>query len=453
MSLPTRLAAALAVTMVTAPVLAADARKPNVIILLADDVGWGEFGFQGNPQIPTPNIDSIARNGTKFTNGYIAATYCSPSRAGLMTGRYPTRFGHEFNGGGNAGGKGFGLPLTETTMADRMKALGYATACVGKWHLGGPPDFLPMKRGFDEFFGSVANPGSYFTPQHFVDSRKSADVFPIKDPTFYTTDQFADRAVDWIGKQTGPYFLYLPFNAQHAPLQATKKYLDRFPNIGGDRKTFAAMMAAMDDAVGRVLAKVRERGEEENTLIFFFSDNGGPTPSTTSSNGPLRGFKATTNDGGTRIPYSVQWKGRIPAGKVYDFPVLNLDILPTAVVAAGGTVDPAWKLDGVDLMPYLTGKQTGRPHEVLYWRFGPQWAIRKGDWKLVASAYDRNVPRLINLAEDIAEAHDLSAQHPETVKELTALWKAWSGEQMEPRWKPARAQRGAGENEDEEVED
>jgi arylsulfatase A-like enzyme len=444
---------ALSVVAIAVPSWAADAKKPNVIILLADDVGWGEFGFQGNSQIPTSNIDSIAKNGTKFTNGYIAATYCSPCRAGLMTGRYPTRFGHEFNGGGNAGGKGFGLPLTETTMADRMKALGYATACVGKWHLGGPPDFLPMKRGFDEFFGSVANPGSYFAPPAFVDSRKSPDVFPMKEPGFYTTDQFAARAVDWIGKQKGPYFLYLPFNAQHAPLQATKKYLDRFPNIKEEKRhTFAAMMSAMDDAVGQVLAKVRERGEEENTLIFFFSDNGGPTPQTTSGNGPLRGFKATTSEGGIRIPYCVQWKGKIPAGKVYDHPIQNLDILPTAVVAAGGTVETSWKLDGVDLMPFITGKNTAKPHETLYWRFGEQWAIRHGDWKLVASRIDKNVPRLINLADDIAEAKDLAAQEPEKVKQLTAIWKEWSAQQEPPRWKPARAA-GAEENEDEETAD
>jgi arylsulfatase A-like enzyme len=440
-----------AVLAFACPTWAADAKKPNVIILLADDVGWGEFGFQGNKQIPTPNIDSIAKNGTRFTNGYIAATYCSPCRAGLMTGRYPTRFGHEFNGGGNDGGKNFGLALTETTMATRMKALGYATACVGKWHLGGPPDFLPMKRGFDEFFGSVANPGSYLTPQHFVDSRKSPNVFPIKEPNFYTTDQFGDRAVDWIGKQTGPYFLYLPFNAQHAPLQATKKYLDRFPNVKEDKRhTFCAMMSAMDDAVGKVLAKVRERGEEENTLIFFFSDNGGPTPQTTSSNGPLRGFKATTSEGGTRIPYSVQWKGKIPAGKDYTLPIQNLDILPTSIVAAGGTVDPAWKLDGVDLMPYITGKNTARPHETLYWRFGDQWAIRHGDWKLVASRIDKNMPRLINLADDIAEANDLAAKEPAKVKELTAMWKEWSAVQAPPSWKPARGT-GAVENEDEEI--
>jgi arylsulfatase A-like enzyme len=429
--------------LVVGSVPAAEGKKPNIIIFLADDVGWGEFGFQGNPQIPTPNIDSIARNGTRFTNGYIAATYCSPCRAGLMTGRYPTRFGHEFNGGGGAGKGGavkFGLPVQEKTIADRLRALGYATAAVGKWHLGDGPEYIATARGFDEFYGTVANT-PYFNPPHFIDTRKSPEVHPIKDDTFYTTDAYGERAVDWIGKQKDkPYFLYLPFNAQHAPLQATKKYLARFPNIADEKRhTFAGMMSAMDDAVGKVLAKVRERGEEENTLIFFFSDNGGPTRQTTSSNGPLRGFKAQTSEGGTRIPYCIQWKGKVPAGKVYDYPVQNLDILPTSVVAAGGAVDPSWKLDGVDLMPFVTGKNAGRPHEVLYWRFGPQWAIRKGDWKLVVSRFDNNQPRLINLAEDIAEANDLMAKHPDKAKELEADWKKWNAEQVEPLWKPREA--------------
>jgi arylsulfatase A-like enzyme len=354
-----------------------------------------------------------------------------------MTGRYPTRFGHEFNGGGGAGGRGFGLPLTETTFADRMKTLGYATACVGKWHLGGPPEYLPTKRGFDEFYGTVANT-PFFNPPNFVDSRVADEIRPVKDPTFYTTDAYGERAVDWIGRQKDrPYFLYLPFNAQHSPLQATPKYLDRFKHVADERRRlFAAMMSAMDDAVGRVLAKVRELGQEENTLVAFLSDNGGPTPVTTSGNGPLRGRKATTSEGGTRVPFSIQWKGTIPAGTTYDFPILNLDVLPTAVAAAGGKIDPAWKLDGVDLLPYLTGKKSGRPHETLYWRFGPQWAIRQGDWKLVASQADQNKPRLINLTEDIAEENDLTAKHPEKVKALKAEWDRWSGEQKEPLWRP-----------------
>lgn len=429
---------------------AADAAKPNIIIILADDVGYGEFGFQNiNHDIPTPNIDSIAKNGVRFTNGYVSGPYCSPTRAGLMTGRYQTRFGHEFNGGGGAGGATFGLPITEKTIADRMKAMGYATAAIGKWHLGGPPQYLPPKRGFDEFYGTVANT-SYFNPPHFVDSRVSPDeVKPVKDDKFYTTDAYADRAVDWLSKQTKdkPYFLYLPFNAQHAPLQATPKYLERFKNIEDEkRRTFAAMMSAMDDAVGRVLEQVRSMGQEENTLIFFFSDNGGPTSQTTSNNGPLRGFKATTSEGGVRTPACVQWKGKIPAGKVYEKPVIQLDILPTMIVAAGGRVDPDWKLDGVDLMPFITGNNSATPHETLYWRFGDQWAIRKGDWKLVASRIDKNVPRLINLAADIGEEKDLSSEQPEKMKELQADYQAWNAEQKDPLWPkppPAPARRRA----------
>src|SRR5688572_18457710 len=218
--------------------------RPNVIIFLCDDVGYGEFGFQGNTEIPTPHIDSIANAGVRFTNGYVSGPYCSPTRAGLMTGRYQTRFGHEFNGGGGAGAGAFGLPLTETTIADRMKALGYATAAVGKWHLGGPPRFLPMQRGFDEFYGTVANT-PFFDPPNFVDSRESEEVRPVTDNSFYTTDAYGARAVDFMArarKDGKPYFLYVPFNAQHAPLQATKKHVERVSRIADEkRRVFAAM--------------------------------------------------------------------------------------------------------------------------------------------------------------------------------------------------------------------
>jgi len=220
-----------------------------------------------------------------------------------------------------------------------------------------------------------------------------------------------------------------------------QKYLDRFTGIKDEkRRTFAAMMSAMDDAVARVLAKVREIGQEENTLIFFLCDNGGPTQQTTSQNGPLRGFKATTLEGGVRVPFCAQWKGRIPAGKTYDQPIIQLDILPTAIAAAGGSVNPDWKLDGVDLMPYLTGKKDGAPHSALYWRFGDQWAVRKGDWKLVASRIDGKEPRLFNLKDDIGEAKDLTAEKPDKVKELQAGWTAWNAEQKSPLWKPNPAQ-------------
>ncbi len=413
-----------------AQALASAASQPNIVIFYADDLGWGELGCQGfTKDIPTPHIDSLAKNGLRFTNGYVAATYCSPSRAGLLTGRYPTRFGHEFNSVANV----VGLRSDQTTLATRLKALGYATAAVGKWHLGSQPENRPTRRGFDEFFGTLNNT-PFFHPTAFIDSRISNEVQAVKDPDFYTTDAYAGRAVDWIGKNKDkPWFLYLPFNAQHAPLQAPKKYLERFPSITDEkRQMFAAMMAGMDDAIGRVMGKIRELGQEENTLVFFIADNGGPTASTTSKNGPLRGFKMTTFEGGPRVPYIAQWKGKIPAGKTYDLPVMNLDVLPTAIIAAGGKPEASWQLDGVDLMPYLTGAKTARPHTTLYWRFGPQWAIRDGDMKLVVSKGGSGQPELYDLATDIGESKDLAASQPEKVKELQAMWDKWSAEQAPP---------------------
>jgi arylsulfatase A-like enzyme len=408
------------------------AAAPNVLIFYADDLGWGELGCQGSKDIPTPHIDSLAANGVRCTQGYVAATYCSPSRAGLMTGRYPTRFGHEFNA--TSGPKsGTGLSLRETTLPSRLKSIGYDTVCIGKWHLGFGADYRPTARGFDEFYGTLANT-PFFHPTNFVDSRSSPDVVEVEDPTFYTTHAYAERAVDWLkGRGERPWFLYLPFNAQHAPLQAPQQELDRFPNIADpQRRTFAAMMSAMDDAVGRVLATVRERGQEENTLVFFIADNGGPTRGTTSQNGPLRGYKATTYEGGPRVPFLVQWKGRLPAGRTYDLPVMNLDVTPTIMAAAGKPIDAAARLDGVDLAPFLTGQADGRPHESLFWRFGPQWAVRSGDWKLVQSNGGSGKPELYNLAADIGEQDDLAAREPARVAELQKLFDEWNAEQIEP---------------------
>ena len=416
---------------------------PNVIIFYADDLGWGELGCQGGTDIPTPHIDSIATNGLRCTQGYVAATYCSPSRAGLMTGRYPTRFGHENNA--IAGEKsGTGLSLRETTLPGRLKACGYDTVCIGKWHLGFGPEYRPTARGFDEFYGTLANT-PFFHPTHFIDSRKSPDVVKVKEPAFYTTDAYADRAVEWLGRRTNaPWFLYLPFNAQHAPLQATQKYLDRFAGIADQkRRTFAAMLSAMDDAVGRVLDAVRAKGQEENTIVFFIADNGGPTQGTTSRNGPLRGFKTETYEGGPRVPFLVQWKGRLPAGKTYDLPVMNIDVTPTILAAAGRPIDAAETLDGVDLVPFFTGKVTGRPHETMFWRFGPQWAVRSGDWKLVVSKGGSGKPELYDLAADVGEKNDLAASEPARVAELQKLYETWNAQQAEPTVRDAdRAGKG-----------
>lgn len=402
-------------------------RKPNILLIYADDLGYGELGCYGNKAIPTPNIDKLASGGIRCTQGYVSAPLCSPSRAGLMTGRYPTRYGHENNG--MAPGKR--LPEAETTLAQRLKALGYATGIVGKWHLGGFGSALPMQRGFDDYFGVLGNPGSYFQPKGFIDSSVSALKQPVKDKDFYTTDAFAARAIRWIEEHKDrPWFLYLPFNAVHAPHEATEKYLKRFPQLKNKDRNFAAMLSAMDDAVGVVLAKLQQLGLEENTLIFFISDNG--APGGRGGNGPLHGGKYTTWEGGVRLPFMVQWKGTLPAGKTYDFPVVQLDVLPTCIAVAGGTVDPGWKLDGVNILPYLRGEKTARPHETLYWRIDGMWAIRHGDLKLVHPAAGKAPPQLFDLSKDIGENTDLAASRSEDVRALQALWDRWNAEQAPP---------------------
>jgi arylsulfatase A-like enzyme len=439
---------------------AADAkqRQPNIVILLADDLGYADVGFHGLSDLSTPNIDSLAAGGVRFTNGYVSCPYCSPTRAGLLTGRYQERFGHEFNPGG-AGQKkpAPGLPLTETTIANRLKAANYKTGLVGKWHLGPDPEQNPTKRGFDSFFGFTGGQHTFFAAQ-------TKDIYRGTEPVEekeYLTDAFAREAVSFIDQnKADPFFLYLAFNAVHTPLDVTDDRFQRFAHIEDpQRRKYAAMLTALDEGIGRVLEKLRAEGLEEDTLIFFLSDNGGPVMPTTSINGannaPLRGSKRTTLEGGVRVPFVAQWKGKLPAGKVYPHPVIQLDILPTALAAAHAPVGDDANLDGVNLIPYLTGENDQKPHETLFWRLGPQRAIRQGEWKLVQydvnadSATDTNragssrgrpevtAPKLYNLIADPGETNDLAAQHPNRVAELDQAWQAWSAQLAEPLWGPA----------------
>lgn len=405
------------------------AKLPNILLFYADDLGYAEIGCYGNKEVPTPNIDAIAANGIRFTQGYVSAPLSSPSRAGLMSGRSGTRFGHENNSMAPEGG----LPLTETTLGKRMKELGYATGIIGKWHLGSELNHLPVKRGFDDYYGVLGNPGSYFQPGGFMDSRVSLEVQKVTDQDFYTTDAFAAHAVQWIDQHKDqPWFLYLPFNAVHAPHQATEKYLARFKHISDPQKrVFDAMLSAMDDAVGLVLAKVRALGLEENTLIFFISDNGAPT-ARKGGNLPLRGGKFTTWEGGIRLPYIMQWKNKLPAGIVYEYPVIQLDVMPTCIAAAGGKIDPAWKLDGVNLLPYLTKMDKSRPHQTLCWRINGMWAIRNGDMKLVHGQAGIDSAELFDLAKDISEKNNLASDNAKQTKELKAIWDKWNAEQALP---------------------
>lgn len=406
--------------------LQADEKRPNVLIFLTDDTGWAEYGFQGCKDIPTPNIDALAKAGTRFTQGYVSGPYCSPTRAGLMTGRYQTRFGHEFNSTAQVSG----LKLDEKTIAEYLKAEGYSTCAIGKWHLGSKEEFRPYNRGFDEFFGTLANT-PFFQPTNFVDTRKSKTIQTIDDKSFYTTRAYADRAVDWLGRNaSNPWFLYVPFNAQHAPLQAPEELLAKFAHIQDEkRRYFAAMMTAKDEAVGKILKKIADMGQENNTIVFFLADNGGPTAQTTSNNLPLNGFKATTWEGGVRVPFVAKWPGKIPAGKDYNHPIIQLDILPTILAATNARIKPAKPLDGVNLLPYLSGENAGKPHETLYWKFGQQWAIRKGDWKLLVARGGSMMPELYNLADDLGEKKNLAAEKPEVVASLQADYKVWLAEQ------------------------
>jgi arylsulfatase A-like enzyme len=373
----------------------------------------------------------------RFTNGYVSGPYCSPTRAGLLTGRYQTRFGHEFNPGGVQATKA-GLPLTESTIADRMKAAGYRTALIGKWHLG-TDERHPQKRGFDDFFGFLGGAHDYFKPDGIL---RGSDPANEKG---YLTDALGREAVAFIdANKAKPFFLYLAFNAVHTPMQADDPRLKKFAAIKDkQRQTYAAMMSALDDAVGTVVKKLADEKLTENTLVAFISDNGGPTMKGSSVNGsvntPLRGSKRTTLEGGVRVPFIVSWPGTVPPG-TDDRPVIQLDLHATALAAAGVTPKAEWKLEGVDLLPYLSGKEKGTPHDALYWRFGKQMAVRQGDWKLVrydlaAEGKSGLSPAcLYNLKDDIGEATDLSAKHPDKVKALQAAWDAWDKSNVAPMW-------------------
>jgi arylsulfatase A-like enzyme len=426
-------------------------RPPNIVVIVTDDMGYADIGVHGGKDIPTPNIDALARGGIRFTDAYVSGPYCSPTRAGLMTGRYPQRFGHEFNP--NANRPEFGLPKSEVTLADRLKAAGYRTGLVGKWHLGFADDLHPMARGFDEFFGFLGGAHSYFPVSDTIQNAIRDGRKRIREPA-YLTDAFADRAVAFIEQHKArPFFLYLAFNAVHTPMHADDKYLARFPQIADPtRRTYAAMLSAMDDAIGRTVAALRAANLEENTLIVFFNDNGGPTMAGTSINGsrntPLRGSKRQTFEGGIHVPFIIRWKGHLAEGRVDSRPIIQLDVLPTALAAAGIATKPEWNLDGVNLLPYLTSNTSARPHDVLYWRFGEHMAIRSGDWKLVRSVegplrdVDHNAARdlssaaLYNLKEDIGEQKNVAAQHADKVRELTQAWLRWNAQLMKPRWSP-----------------
>ena len=439
--------------------------RPNIIIFLADDLGYADIGVNGCKDIPTPSIDAIASNGVRFTDGYSGHCVCAPTRAALMSGMYQHRFGFEFNPGPQAvANPEFGFPRNIPSLAEKLQQSGYATGMIGKWHIGFQDGMRPDQRGFDYHYGFLGGAHPYL-PLGSARNQIIRNGQPTP-PEKYLTDQFADEALQFVERSKDkPFFLYLAFNAVHSPMDASP-YEDRFSGLAGKRKTFAGMLTALDVAVGRVMEKVRELGEEENTLIFFYSDNGGPTQQITSRNDPLRGFKGQLFEGGIRVPFVMQWKGRIPAGQTYLHPVMGFDCHATALAAAGllpedqhqpvpssGRAKPdgskaeavegsSQPLDGVNLLPFVTGKIADAPHEQLFWRAGASYAVRSGHWKLLHLPQQGGT-MLFDLQKDVSEENNLAASHPEKQKELQNLFASWVEGVQPPRW-GRQDQRNAG---------
>lgn len=463
------------------PAIASEGRLPNLVVLFADDLGYGELGCQGNPQIPTPHIDSISREGVRFTNGYVTASYCSSSRAGLLTGKFQGRFGYEFNPIGDRNDDPrVGLPATERTLAQHLRDAGYVTALIGKWHLGGSAAYHPSRRGFDEFFGFL-HEGHYFVPPPYagVTTMLRRKVLPgggegrwispsgtliysthmgSYEPAYdannpilrggqpvveheYLTDALTREAIDFIERRRDqPFFLYVAYNAVHSPLQGADRWMEKMASIEDPhRRIFAAMLGNLDESVGRILKTLDDEQLQRDTLVVFLSDNGGPTRELTSSNRPLRGGKGTLYEGGVRVPFMARWPGKIKAGTEYHRPVISLDLYATAAAISNSADNRLPQLDGVDLMPFLSGKSTGSPHETLYWRMNQQAALRHGDWKIVRPGRGPhgNQWQLFDLQNDVSEASDLAATHAEKLQQLVAIWDRYNAEMQDPFWSPA----------------
>ena len=418
-------------------------KKPNVIVIITDDAGYADFGFNGCKDTPTPNIDSLAREGTIFKQGYVTASVCGPSRSGLMTGRYQQRFGSECNGS-NQPAKGYtkedlGLDVSELTMGDHFQKQGYKTLAVGKWHLGHQQQYHPCNRGFDEFYGFLAGSRSYMANEKidYQHALRNCQEQISEDNIKYMTDQLTDSTLEFIDRnKTNPFFIYLAYNAVHTPMEAPDYLIDKYKEVDANtRRIHIAMTDSLDTNIGRLREKLIKLGLENDTMVFFVNDNGGAT-NNGSDNGKLRGMKGSKWEGGIRVPFAVKWPGNIPAGKTYDNPVSTLDILPTALAGAGvkkAETATNKKLDGVNLLPYIQGKEKTAPHEILFWRRAVAGAVRKGKWKLIIA---QTSPLLLfDIENDESEQNNLATKYPEKTKELLQDYRNWEKELIEPKWR------------------
>ncbi|MED5411190.1 MAG: sulfatase [Pseudomonadota bacterium] len=450
-------------TVLTASSIAAQSRQPNIVFIFADDLGYADTSVYGSEEIRTPHIDALAGEGIRFTQGYVSHPVCSPSRAGLLTGRYQQRHGWEFNPARRDGSAG--MDINERTIADALKAQGYTTGMIGKWHLGHGEEHHPLSRGFDEYFGVLAGGSQFFEtlPEGGEYARNDA---PTKRTPYngiyrgreqvqvdeYLTDVFSDEAIAFIDNHADdPFFLYLSHTTPHTPLQATKQYLDRYGHIRNmASRVYAAMVSSLDDSVGRVVQKLKDIGQYENTIIAFLSDNGcAGYISNACSNGELAGFKRYHQEGGIRIPFILSWPAELEKNRVLDTPVISLDLFGTFTAAAGQEIETE---DTVNLLPYLKGEEEESPHDFLYWRSGATMAIRDERWKLIkfklsdfdddaidatgrlmppAGGWGTDAPLghklvLYDLLNDPGETANLAAQYPDIVERLEAEYAKWN---------------------------
>ena len=416
------------------------ADKPNVIVIIADDLGYADLGCHGSPDVKTPYIDQLAENGVRFTSGYVSAPQCGPSRAGLLTGRYQNRFGFE----SNEFARMPAIPVSQKLISNRFKAEGYVTGYMGKWGVGNlracGMEYIPPQRGFDESYWNSDGNFQFGAIPSIHDVQVYRDNEEVEQP-FYSTDAFGSEAVKFIKRyKEDPFLLFVSFIPPHVPMEAKEEDLLRFKEADFTlRDTMLAMVACVDDNIGKIMTALREEKLEENTLVFFISDNGGATLTNASHNDPFRGYKADLLEGGIRESFIMQWKGKLPAGTVYNEPVISLDILPTALAAAEAVIRPEWQLDGVNLLPYITGKKQGSPHEALYWRFNiwthkpdwNRWAIRQGDWVLVHNRVGHSMMGLYNIIKDPGQENNLVRKHPDKTSEMLMKWRAWDALNVE----------------------
>ena len=414
--------------------------RPNIIVILADDLGYNDVGFTGKTDIQTPNIDALANNGVIFKNGYVTHPYCGPSRAGLLTGRYQARFGMENNVSYSPYDKNMGLPLDEITFAKRLQKVGYKTSIIGKWHLGGAPHFQPNNRGFDYFYGFLDRGHNYMPGQVTVGGdgyslplMRNKNVAEFDE---YLTTALSRDAARFIGdNKAQPFMMYLSYNAPHSPLQAPEETIKKYSNIKNTkRQIYAAMVDEMDQGIGMVVDALKAHDEFDNTLIFFLSDNGGLYPDSWwptfnwADNSPFRHGKVALMEGGIHVPFIAHWPNKIAKGLEFDGLVSALDIAATSV-ALSGADNSDGKLEGVNLIPFIDGQQTGSPHQALFWRLEEAdniWAVRSMTGKYMQQALPGVDRAYFDMVNDPSEQHNIVDKYPTAQAELAALWNDWN---------------------------